>query len=98
MLTLEKGSRFDCLKVNKLGKLTVKGGEVILRGDKRYVEVKESVVTVQMEKSPNSIYPMSLRTTLPATAEKGEQFFIQVAQQNAQGTTVGGAAIVYVVK
>lgn len=98
VLTLEKGSRFDCLKVNKLGKLTVKGGEVILRGDKRYVEVKESVVTVQMEKSPNSIYPMSLRTTLPATAEKGEQFFIQVAQQNAQGTTVGGAAIVYVVK
>lgn len=98
VLTLEKGSRFDCLKVNKLGKVTVKGGEVILRGDKRYVEVKESVVTVQMEKSPNSIYPLSLRTTLPATVEKGEQFFIQVAQQNAQGTTVGGAAMVYLVK
>jgi Subtilase family len=98
VLTLEKGSRFDCLKVNKLGKVTVKGGNVILRGDKRYVEVKESVVTVQMEKSPNRIYPLSLRTTLPATAEKGEQFFIQVAQQNAQGTTVGGATMVYLVK
>jgi hypothetical protein len=98
VLTLGKGSRFDCLKVNKLGKVTVKGGDVILRGDKRYVEVKASVVTVQMEKSPNSIYPLSLRTTLPATAEKGEQFFIQVTQQNAQGTTVGGAAMVYLVK
>lgn len=98
VLTLGKGSRFDCLKVRKLGKVTVKGGEVILRGDKRYVEVKESVVTVQMEKSPNSLYPLSLRTTVPATAEKGEQFFIQVTQQNAQGTTVGGAAMVYLVK
>ncbi len=98
VLTLERGSRFDCVKLNKLGKVTVKGGDVILRGGKRYVEVKESVITVQMEKAPNSIYPLSLRTTLPATAEKGEQFFIQVAQQNAQGTTVGGAAMVYLVK
>lgn len=98
MLTLEKGSRFECLKVHKLGRVTVKGGEVILRGDKRYVEIKESVVTVQMEKSPNRIYPLSLQTTLPATAEKGQQFFITVAQQNAQGTTVGGASVVYLVR
>jgi subtilisin family serine protease len=98
ILTLEKGSRFDCLKVNKLGKVTVKGGDVILRGDKRYVEVKESVVTVRVEKSPNSIYPLSLQTTFPTTAEKREQFIIQVTQQNAQGTTVGGAAMVYLVK
>lgn len=98
VLTLEKGSRFDCLKVHKLGQVSVKGGEVILRGDKRYVEVKESVVTIQMEKSPNRLYPLSLRTTFPATAEKGQQFVIQVAQQNAQGTTVGGAAMVYLVK
>ena len=97
VLTLERGSRFDCLKVRKLGKVTVKGGEVILRGDKRFVEVKESVVTVQMEKSPNTIYPLSLRTTIATTADKGEQFIIQVAQQNAQGTTVGGAAMVYLV-
>jgi subtilisin family serine protease len=98
VLTLEKGSRFDCFKANKLGNVTVKGGEVILRSDKRYVEVKESMVTIQMEKLPNRFYPLSLRTTVPATAEKGEQFFIQVAQQNAQGTTVGGAAMVYLVR
>jgi subtilisin family serine protease len=98
VLTLEKGSRFDCMKANRLGKVTAKGGEVILRGDKRYVEVKEPVVTVRMEKSANSIHPLSLRTTLPATAEEGEQFLIQVAQQDAQGLTVGGAAMVYLVK
>lgn len=98
VLTLERGSRFDCLKVQKLGVVTVTGGEVILRGGKRYVEVKESVVRVQMEKSPNGIHPLSLRTTLPATAQRGEQFLIEVAQENAQGTTVGGAAMVYTIK
>lgn len=98
VLTLEKGSRFDCLKVRSVGAVTVDGGEVILRGDKRYVEVKESMLTVKIEKSPNGIYPMSLRTTLPARAERGEQFIIQVAQQNTRGATVGGAAMVYVVK
>jgi hypothetical protein len=96
VLTVEKGSRFDCLKVNKLGKVTVKGGDLIVRDDKRYVEVKESVVTVEMEKSPNGIYPLSLQTTIPATAKKGEEFFIQVEQQNTEGTTVGGASVVYV--
>jgi hypothetical protein len=98
VLTLEKGSRFDCLKSPRLGTVTVKGGEVILRGDKRYVEIKQSLVTVQMEKLPNTIYPLSLQTTIPGNAEKGDQFFIAVAQQNAEGTTVGGATMIYITK
>lgn len=98
VMTLEKGSRFDCVKPHKLGKVVVKGGDVILRGDKRYVEIRESYVTVQMEKAANRLYPLSLRTTIPAAAQKGEEFFIQVAQQNEQGATVGGATTVYVVK
>jgi|GEM_PF-4107820 len=98
VLTVEKGSRFDCLKVNKLGKVTVKGGELIVRDDKRYVEVKESAVTVEMEKSPNGIYPLSVQTTIPATAKQGEEFSIQVEQQDTEGTTVGGASVVYVAR
>lgn len=98
ILTVEKGSRFDCLKVNKLGEVAVKGGDVVLRGGKRYVELKESVVTVRMEKSPNQIYPLSLQTTIPTTAATGDQFFIQVSQQNSQDVTVGGAAMVYLMK
>lgn len=98
VMTLEKGSRFDCLVTHKLGKVSVVGGEVILRGGKRYVDVKGSQVSVRMEKAPNAIHALSLRTTIPSTAVAGEQFMIQVAQQNTQGTTVGGAAMVYVVK
>lgn len=98
VLTLEKGSRFDCAKPRRLGQVTVVGGEVVLRDGKRYVEVKESVVTVKVEKAPNAIYPLSLKTTIPATAESGRQFFLQVAQQTDQGVTVGGASMVYQVK
>ena len=98
VMTLEKGSRFDCIKPRKLGNVSVKGGDVILRSNKRYVEVREQYVTVRMEKAANRIYPLSLRTTIPSTALKGDQFFIQVAQLNDQGATVGGATMVYQVK
>jgi hypothetical protein len=98
VMTLQKGSRFDCNTVRKLGKVTVVGGEVILRGNKRYVELTGSRVTVHMEKQANTIYPLSLRTAIPATAGHGEQYMIALAQQNTQGSTVGGAAVVYLVR
>lgn len=98
VLTLEKGSRLECPTSKKLGRVTVQGGEVILRGEKRYVEVKDAIVKVKVEKSPNAIFPLSLQTTIPANAAKEDQFLIQVAQQNEQGVTVGGAAMVYNVK
>lgn len=98
VLTLEKGSRFDCIKKNKLGKVTVQGGDVILRGDKRYVDIKDPIVSIEIEKEPNQIYPLSLQTTIPATAESGRSFELDVAQQNAQGVTVGGAGVVYQLK
>jgi subtilisin family serine protease len=98
VLTLGEGSRFECAKDTKLGKIKVKGGDVILRDGKRYVEVKGSSVKVQIEKAPNRLYPLSLVTTLPRNARSGEEFVIQVTQENAQGTTVGGAAMIYVAK
>ena len=98
VLTLEKGSRFDCAKPRRLGQVTVVGGEVVLRDGKRFVEVKEPVVTVKVEKAPKAIYPLSLKTTIPTKAESGEQFLLQVAQQDEQGVTVGGASMVYLVK
>ena len=98
VLTLEKGSRFDCVKPRKIGSVSVKGGDVILRGNKRFVEIRDQSVTVTMEKAANQIYPFSLLTTIPAAALKGDQFLIQVAQLSEQGETVGGAAVVYQVK
>jgi hypothetical protein len=98
VFTLEKGSRFDCMGATKLGKVTVVGGDVIVRGDKRYVEIKNSIVKVTVEKAANTLYPLSLETTIPANAVAGQQFQVGVSQQDAQNVSVGGAAIVYVVK
>jgi subtilisin family serine protease len=98
VLTLEKGSRFDGTKPNRLGKVTVQGGDVLLRGDKRYVDIKDPVVVVEMEKEPNRIYPLSLQTVIPAAFENGHPLMIDVAQQNSQGETVGGAGVIYQIK
>jgi hypothetical protein len=97
VLTLEKGSRLDCLNPAGIGKISVQGGEVILRNGKRYVEIRDAIAIVQMEKQPYQIYPFSLRTTIPAGAASGQQFFIKVSQQNQKGETVGGASVMYVV-
>lgn len=97
ILTLEKGSRFDCLPTVRVRKVSVKGGEVILRDGKRFVEVREPITTIQMEKQPNQLYPFALQTSIPATAQKGQQYALGVSQRNQKGETVGGAAVIYVV-
>lgn len=95
ILTLNKGSRFDCLPRRTLGNISVEGGDVVLRKGKRYVDIRNAVVKITMEKDPAMMYPLALRSTIPAAAAEGAQFPINVAQLNAQGTPVGGASMVY---
>lgn len=96
ILTLAKGSRFDCAGTNKVGRVSVEGGDVILRNGRRYVQIVRSQVIIHVQKAPGAIYAMSLQTTIPAKAAEGQQFQVQISQRNAQGVTVGGAAVVYV--
>lgn len=97
-LTLEKGSRFECAERNRVGEVKVTGGDVIVRGGRRFIELTQAVTTVRMTKAPCRIYPMSLQTTVPDGAQSAQEFPIQVSQQNAGGVTVGGAAAIYIVK
>jgi subtilisin family serine protease len=98
VLTLEKGSRFDCPPDIRIGNLKVRGGEVILRDGKRFVEIRDETTIVRVEKQPNRLYPFALHTSIPAGVEKGQPFLISVAQRNERGETVGGATVVYVAK
>ena len=98
ILTLAKGSRFDCAVTNQVGQVTVEGGDVIVRGNRRYVQITAPQVRVHIRGAPNAIYAMSLQTVIPAIAADGGQYQISVAQLNSQGVAVGGAAVVYVVQ
>ncbi|MGO4376646.1 S8 family serine peptidase [Pseudoduganella sp. RAF19] len=98
ILTLNKGSRFDCIPKHTLGNVSVQGGDVVLRNGKRYVELKQPIVQITMEKDAGIMYPMSMQTTIPDGAQSGEQFVINVSQLDSQGVAVGGAAMVYQVK
>jgi len=51
-----------------------------------------------MEKAPNAIYPLALQTTIPPGTQRGDEFLIDVAQQNTEGTVAGGAAMVYITR
>lgn len=95
-LTLEKGSHFDPQPDHALGKVTASAGDVILRGGKRYIEIRGDKVTVAMEKAPGGVYPLTLQTVIPEGAEAGDQFAIRVAQLDREGKAVGGATVIYV--
>ena len=98
VLTLEKGSRFDCLPKKAAVVVAVKGGELIMRGGKRFVEIREQKTVIQLEKQAGQMYPFSVRFDIPPTAKKGEDLQLVVSQQNAKGETIGGATAIYMVK
>jgi subtilisin family serine protease len=99
VLTVEKGSRLECVHKPKLGQVDVlQGGEVILRKGKRYVEVRDDRVLIRMEKQPNQLFPLALHTTIPANSKAGQQYRVAVAQRNIAGVTAGGAGVVWIVK
>jgi hypothetical protein len=98
VLTLEKGSRFDCPPVVKIGKVSVKGGAVILRDNKRFVEIRDEIAVIRAEKQAGQLYPLALLCQIPAEARQGDSYMVSLAQRDERGATVGGATVVYQVK
>ncbi|MEO6327285.1 MAG: S8 family serine peptidase [Ginsengibacter sp.] len=98
ILTLEKGSYFKCCSKTKTEPVNVKGGEVILKKGKRYVRLQENVTTIELEKDAQKVYPFSVVIDFNNSAEKGKEYVVKVSQQNVQGTTVGGATVIYNIK
>lgn len=95
VLTLEKGSRWDAHPSRRLDKVEVKGGDVIVKADGRYVLVREQIVVIRAQKQPEQIYPLTLQVTFAPETAKGFQHRVRVSQQNEKGETVGGATAVF---
>jgi hypothetical protein len=95
VLTLVKGSRFDCPPQARIGRVTVKGGEVILRDGQRFVDIREDVAVIQMEKAPSQMIPLTLHTRMPATAKGDDRFMVSVAQRDVKQQIVGGASAIF---
>jgi subtilisin family serine protease len=98
ILTLEKGSKFECAYKPSLENVHAEGGEVVIQNGKRFVDIKENMTVVTFEKQAGQIYPMSLVTSIPVDAEKEQQFIIRVSQRNQSGMATGGATAIYIIK
>ena len=94
VLTIEKGSSFDCAPNTRVGKVKVQGGQVVLIGDQRYVEARDTQTVVTVEKAAGQVVPMNVQVTLPTGLPAGKQSMISVAQRDAAGQVVGGASAV----
>jgi subtilisin family serine protease len=95
VLTLEAGSRFEFQPSPFDGRVSVKGGELIVRGDRRFVAVREDLAIVAIERQPGQVYPMLLRVEFPQGTQVGEQYLLKVMQRNQRGLVVGGASTLY---
>lgn len=96
VLTLEGGSRFDCLPSKRVGRVQVKGGDVIVRGTRRYVQIRDDVVVIRMEKAAGQLLPLLLETRVPAGTPKGREWEVSVAQRDLDHHVVGGASALIV--
>jgi hypothetical protein len=96
VLTLEKGSilKFSCVKEQQ-AVYNIKGGNLLMENGKRYIELTNNRMQVEMEKSPAAIFPMSVKVILPSGLTAGDQYSLSVSQRNQNRKTVGGADTVY---
>ncbi len=96
VLTLAKGSRLDCPPRYRPGNVLVRGGELVLRDGKRYVEVREPQATIRIEKAPGQMLALEVQGALPAGIAAGTQMMLDVAQRDEAGQTVGGASMIWI--
>ena len=97
VLTLAKGSRFDCPQGERIGDVSVKGGEVILLNGQRYVDIRENITVIRMQKEPKQMYAFALYVDMSSSAKIGGNYNVSVAQRNESQQIVGGASAVFVV-
>ncbi|MFT3979797.1 MAG: S8 family serine peptidase [Ferruginibacter sp.] len=99
LLTLEKGSvlEFSCTK-EQMAIRNIKGGHLLVENGRRFIEATGDKLLVEVQKEPGTIFPVSVRTVLPAGLAAGDQYTLSVSQQNGKQQTVGGADTVYIVK
>lgn len=98
MLTLERGSELSLSRYRKFENISVKGGDVLLRNNKRFVEFRHFSPVIRLQKEPGQLYPIELHTKIPKDAKSGERYILNIAQRNERGEIVGGASVIYQVK
>ena len=96
VLTLERGSRFDCHPSKRVGSVEVKGGDVIVRGTRRYVQIRDEVAVIRLEKAAGQLLPLLLETRVSAGTPMGREWEVSVAQRDVDHHVVGGASALFV--
>jgi subtilisin family serine protease len=96
VLTLEKGSRFDCASKRRVRDVVVTGGDLVVRDGQRYALLTDDVAVVRLEKAPGQLLPLQFEARLPRGVEAGRQLEVSVAQRDESRQVVGGASVLFV--
>mgnify|MGYP001014329895 CR=1 FL=1 len=94
VLTLERGSRFDCGGRAQIEVASIDSGEIVIRGGRRFVRIDGAGGAATIRRAPFSLVPLSVVTTLPAGVADGV-YELRASQADPAGTVVGGATVAY---
>lgn len=95
ILTLAKGSRFDCGHGRTRRDAAVLDGEIAIRDGRPGVDVRGELTVLRIAKEPGELLPLAMRLLVPAEAATGASYQISVAQRDEREQIVGGATVVY---
>jgi hypothetical protein len=95
VVTLERGSRFDYAEPGGYDSVEIEGGELVLRGSRRLVQIDEDLTRIHLAKHPGGYLPMAVHLDVGNQLHEGDRFGVRVYQKNADGEIVGGATAMY---
>lgn len=98
VLTLEKGSRFECRHPKRVGDVDVTGGEVVLDGSDRVVKILDDTAVIRLDKQAGQLLPLVLQTRATAEILRGGPWEVSVTQRNTEHHIVGGASGVFIAR
>jgi hypothetical protein len=98
LLMMEAGSRLATTNGTATERLTVRGGNELIRDERRFVRIEDSIGRVRFDRDINQQKAVALQMTIPAAAKAGDTFPLTVSQTDPQGNIIGGATVIYRVR
>ncbi|CAN5681419.1 hypothetical protein BH23CHL4_BH23CHL4_13360 [soil metagenome] len=95
---MEAGSRLATTNGTATERLHVTGGDELIRDDRRFVRIDDSIGRVKFEREHGQQKAVALQMTIPANSKAGETYPLTVSQTDQNGNTVGGATVIYRVR
>ncbi|MBI5535810.1 MAG: hypothetical protein HY898_24035 [Deltaproteobacteria bacterium] len=95
VLTIEPGTRFDAGRGGELGEIKAFGAEIQTKLGRRFALIQTPKAVLTIDKQPHDFHVFTIEGKKPAGAKPGQQYRVDIAQENSKGVVVGGLTVIF---